>query len=181
LTLVQRLVEMHGGTVQAVSPGPGKGSEFTIRLPIAREEARAKGSQRPGAHGEEAAACKRRILVVDDNKDAADSLAMLLRIVGNEVHTAYDGLEAVGATATFQPDVVLMDIGLPKLNGYDAARRIREQQRGRDTVLVALTGWGQDEDRRRSREAGFDYHIVKRVDPVELQDLLRGLGRPSGT
>jgi CheY-like chemotaxis protein len=112
---------------------------------------------------------------VDDNKDAADSLAMLLRITGNEVHSAYDGLEAVGAVAAFQPEVVLMDIALPKLNGYEAARRIREQQRGRDTLLVALTGWGQDDDRRRSREAGFDQHMVKPVDPVELQDLLRRL------
>jgi PAS domain S-box-containing protein len=178
LTLVQRLVELHGGTVKVVSPGPGKGSEFTIRLPIA-PEVRGKEMQQPGADGEEEAGSKRRILVVDDNKDAADSLAMLLRITGNEVHSAYDGLEAVGAVAAFQPDIVLMDIGLPKLNGYDAARRMREQPSGQGAVLIALTGWGQDEDRRRSKEAGFDYHMVKPVDPAELQGLLRELGRPS--
>jgi CheY-like chemotaxis protein len=179
LTLVQRLVEMHGGTVSATSPGPGKGSEFTVRLPIAPEKAREKGPQQPRVAGEEPV-CQRRILVVDDNKDSTDSLAMLLRLKGNEVHTAYDGLEAVGAVAAFQPDVVLMDIGLPKLNGYDAARRIREQPRGPDAVLIALTGWGQDEDRRRSREAGFDYHMVKPVDPAELQNLLRSLDRSTG-
>jgi CheY-like chemotaxis protein len=114
----------------------------------------------------------RRILVVDDNRDAADSLGLLLRLMGNEVRTAHDGLEAVGAAAAFRPDVVLLDIGLPKLSGYEVARRIREQEGGKDKLLVALTGWGQDEDRRRSREAGFDHHMTKPVEFDALQKLL---------
>jgi CheY-like chemotaxis protein len=118
-----------------------------------------------------------RILVVDDNRDAADSLAILLRLVGNEVHTAYDGLEALGAAAAFQPNVVFLDIGLPKLNGYETARRMREQHGGGDMVLVALTGWGQEEDRRRAKEAGFDHHMTKPVEFDALQKLLAALDR----
>ncbi len=173
LTLVQRLVEMHGGTVEAFSSGPGMGSEFVVRLPVAGEVASpgvartAEGETPPGS-----ARC--RILVVDDNQDAADSLAMLLRLVGHEVHTAHDGLEAVGAAAVFRPGVVLMDIGLPKLDGYEAGRRIREQQ-GQEVVLIALTGWGQEEDRRRSKEMGFDHHMTKPVEFEALQKLLAEL------
>jgi DNA-binding response OmpR family regulator len=118
---------------------------------------------------------KHRILVVDDSRDSADSLAMMLRIMGNLVHTAHDGVEAVNVAATFKPDVVLLDIGLPLLNGFDAARRMRSQSGGNDMVIVALTGWGQEEDRRRSQEAGFDHHIVKPVDPVALEKLLDAL------
>jgi CheY-like chemotaxis protein len=118
----------------------------------------------------------RRILVVDDNRDSADSLAMLLKLSGHEVRVAHDGLKAVEAAATFQPDVILLDIGLPGLNGYEAARRIREQQRDKDLILVALTGWGQEEDRRRSEEAGFHAHIVK---PVDFAALTRLLADPS--
>jgi CheY-like chemotaxis protein/two-component sensor histidine kinase len=173
LTLVQSLVEMHGGTVEAQSDGPGKGSEFVVRLSVAAEVRDRGGRGTPG--GEKVAApAKCRILVVDDNRDSADSLAMLLRIMGNDVHTAHDGLEAVGAAAVFQPDVVLLDIGLPKLNGYEAGRRIREQQ-GKGVVLIALTGWGQEEDRRRSKEAGFDHHLTKPVELDALQKLLAGL------
>ena len=171
LTLVQRLIEMHGGTVEAHSDGPGRGSELVVRLPLASRSV-APGRGRP-AGGEKAQESRGlRILVVDDNRDAADSVAMLLRLKGHEVRTAHDGLEAVDTAAAFQPDVVLLDIGLPKLNGYDAARRMREQQGGRDTMLVALTGWGQDEDRRRSKEAGFDHHLTKPVDLAALQELL---------
>jgi len=112
---------------------------------------------------------------VDDNKDAADSLSQLLGIMGMEVRMAYDGLEAVETAAAFNPDVVLLDIGLPKLNGYEVTRRIREQPWGKDMVLVAVTGWGQEEDRRRSREAGFNAHMVKPVDPAALERLLAGL------
>ncbi len=174
LTLVQRLVELHGGSVEARSEGPGKGSEFLVRLPLAAEVE----SPRPasGEAEERRAPVARRILVVDDNRDAADSLGMLLRMNGHEVQTAHDGLEAVGAAATFRPEIVLLDIGLPKLNGYEVARRIRERETGRDVVLVALTGWGQEEDRRRSSEAGFDYHLTK---PVELDALKRLLAAPS--
>jgi PAS domain S-box-containing protein len=171
LTLVQRLVEMHGGTVEARSDGPGKGSEFVVRLAVA--EVKDQGPQGAACDGEKgAAAAGRRILVVDDNRDVADSLGMLLRMMGNEVHTAHDGLEAVGAAAAFRPDMVLLDLGLPKLNGFEAARRIRDQDGGTDMVLVAVTGWGQEEDRRRSKEAGFDHHMTKPVDFAALQELL---------
>jgi signal transduction histidine kinase/ActR/RegA family two-component response regulator len=171
LTLVQRLVELHGGSVEAHSDGPGQGSEFIVRLPVAAE---VQGAGPQGAAGgtESMVSAARRILVVDDNRDAADSLGLLLRLMGNEVRTAHDGLEAVGAAAAFRPDVVLLDIGLPKLSGYEVARRIREQEGGKDKLLVALTGWGQDEDRRRSREAGFDHHMTKPVEFDALQKLL---------
>jgi PAS domain S-box-containing protein len=175
LTLVKRLVEMHGGSVEARSEGPGKGSEFTVRLPVAMASA-SHAPQPPKGEGEKTPApAPRRILVVDDNKDAADSLSMMLSLAGMEARTAYDGLEAVAAAAAFHPDVVLLDIGLPKLNGYEAARRIREQPWGKDMVLVAVTGWGQEEDRRRSQEAGFNAHLVKPVDPVALQQMLAAL------
>ncbi|MGC1720722.1 MAG: CHASE3 domain-containing protein [Isosphaeraceae bacterium] len=173
LTLVKRLVEMHGGSIEAHSEGPKRGSEFVVRLPVALD---LKATQPAAAGGEHAAPrSNRRILVVDDNRDSADSLATMLNIMGNEVRTAHDGLEAVDLAATFNPEVVLMDIGLPMLNGFDAARRMRDQPGGNGMVIVALTGWGQEEDRRRSQEAGFDHHIVKPVDPFALEKLLDGL------
>ena len=113
--------------------------------------------------------------MVDDNKDSADSLAMLLRLKGNDIRTAYDGLEAVEVAEMFHPEVVLLDIGLPKLNGYDVARRIRQQPWGHSATLIALTGWGKDEDRRLSQEAGFNFHLVKPVDLAALENLLSGL------
>ncbi|MBX9582114.1 MAG: response regulator [Gemmataceae bacterium] len=116
----------------------------------------------------------RRVLVVDDNRDGAASLAMMLKLLGNETRTAHDGLEAVDVAAAFRPDVILLDVGMPKLNGYDACRRIRGQPWARGAVIVACTGWGQDEDRRRSAEAGFDHHLVKPVDPQALMKLLAG-------
>jgi CheY-like chemotaxis protein len=118
---------------------------------------------------------RRRILVVDDNQDSADTLAKLLHIMGNEVSTAYDGLGAVEAATAFRPNLVLLDIGLPKLNGYDAARRIQDQRGGDEIVLVALTGWGQEHDRRRSKEAGFDQHMTKPVEYETLKKLLNAL------
>jgi CheY-like chemotaxis protein len=178
LSLVKRLVEMHGGSVEAHSDGPGKGSEFVVRLAVATQ-AEERGA--PGAAGDALVAtpAKCRILVVDDNRDSADSLAMLLRITGNEVHTARDGLEAVGAAGVFRPEVVLLDIGLPKLNGYEVGRRIRQQQ-GDGVVLIALTGWGQEEDRCRSKEAGFDYHMTKPVEFKALQKVLAELKTTAG-
>jgi PAS domain S-box-containing protein len=173
LTLVKNLVEMHGGTVEATSPGAGMGSEFIVRLPIAA------GPDRP--EREEPAILKqgtpvpRRILIVDDNRDLADSLARLLELTGHEVHTAADGLEGVASTDQLRPDVVLLDIGLPKLNGYEAARRIRAHQKDHRSVLVAVTGWGQEADRLRSREAGFDAHLVKPLDLNALTKLLADL------
>jgi signal transduction histidine kinase/FixJ family two-component response regulator len=167
LSLVKRLVEMHGGSVEAYSAGLGRGSEFVVRLPTLIEKAKGKT---PTA--EQIPTTAHRILIVDDNRDAATSLATLLRLTGNETQTAYDGLEAVEAAALFRPDVVLLDISLPKLNGYDACRRIRQQPWGKDMVLVALTGWAQYEDRRQSKDAGFDQHMVKPVDLAALMKLL---------
>ena len=172
LTLVKRLVEMHGGSVEAYSEGPGRGSEFVVRLPILIEKAKAKT---PTA--EQMPTTAHRILIVDDNRDSATSLDTLLKLTGNETQTAHDGLEAVEAAAMFRPDVMLLDIGLPKLNGYDACRRIREYSWGRNMVLVALTGWGQDKDRRQSKDAGFDHHMVKPVDFDALMKLLASLPR----
>jgi CheY-like chemotaxis protein len=142
-------------------------------MPVARETTAAPS--RPGEGG--TVAPPRRILVVDDNQDAADTLGMLLEMTGNEVEIAHDGLAAVEAVAEFRPDVVLLDLGLPKLSGYEVARRIRGRQDGADVLLVALTGWGQEEDRRRSKEAGFDHHLTKPVEFDELQRLLAGVSR----
>jgi signal transduction histidine kinase len=172
LTLVKRLVEMHGGNVEARSEGAGRGSEFVVRLPMVLAAPQATLSAHSPAQPAKSEASPRRILVVDDNRDGAASLAMMLRIMGNKVQIAHDGLEAVKAAEAFLPNVVLLDIGLPKLNGYDAARQIRSHDWGRDMVLIAITGWGQDEDKRRSLEAGFDFHIVKPVNPAELERLV---------
>ena len=174
LTLVKRLTELHGGEIIARSDGPGRGSEFTVRLPILPESDIESQAALPPA--ETPASPARRILVVDDNRDSADSLTMILEILGNEVRTAYDGVEAVEAAEAFRPNLAFLDIGLPRLNGYDAARRIRLLPDGKNVVLVALTGWGQEDDRRRSREAGFDHHLVKPVDPQELERLLAETG-----
>jgi signal transduction histidine kinase/CheY-like chemotaxis protein len=174
LTLVKTLTEMHGGTVDISSAGIGLGSEFIVRLPILVETvALPAPAMTPDPT---VTATGLRILVVDDNPDAADMLAMLLQISGHETHTAHDGVEAVEATTRLQPDLVLLDIGLPRLNGYEAGRRIREQHKRGRPMLVALSGWGQDEDRRRSEEAGFDAHLVKPVDEIALGKLLVDLG-----
>ncbi len=172
LSLVRRLVELHGGTVEAHSQGLGKGSAFTVRLPVLVEKPKPAPSQGSSGSGLTKATSPRRILLVDDNRDSADSLAMLLRLTGNEVQTAYDGVEGVEAAEQFRPEVVLLDIGMPKLNGEDACRRIRSEPWGQDMLLIALTGWGQEDDRRRTVEAGFDTHIVKPVDPEALLKLL---------
>ena len=169
LTLVKKLVELHGGTVEVHSAGIGQGSEFIVRLPISDE---LPHPAPPTVPPSEPAIPRRRILVVDDNRDAATSLALLLQLAGHETHTAFDGLEALEAAASLRPDAVLLDIGLPKLNGYEAARRIREQPWGKHIVLVALTGWGQDDDRQRSRGAGFNVHLVKPVDSATLAKAL---------
>ena len=169
LALVRSLVELHEGTVEAYSAGVGQGSEFLVRLPILA------GSPPPPSEpalSSPAPWKPRQILVVDDNHDSAESLAMLLKLSGHETFTAYDGVAAVEAAATLRPEVVLLDIGLPNLNGHDTARRIREQPWGKEMVLIALTGWGQEEDRQRSREAGFDGHMVKPVDPAALMRVL---------
>ncbi|MGE5640394.1 MAG: ATP-binding protein [Clostridia bacterium] len=170
LTLVKRLVELHGGSVQARSAGLGHGSEFIVRLP---ERAEVRGAAAPRrAEAASAAAVRQRILIADDNRDAADSLAVMLRVAGHEVRTAYDGQQAIAEAERFRPDLALLDIGMPRLNGYETARRIRAEAFGRGMVLIALTGWGQPEDKQRSHGAGFDHHLVKPVDPTVLERLL---------
>jgi CheY-like chemotaxis protein len=171
LSLVRGLVELHGGRVEARSGGIGRGSEFIVRLPVVDVPVLDE-SQQPAEANEVASGRKRRILAVDDNRDAADSLAMLLQMMGHETRTAYDGLEAAQAAATFRPDVVLLDIGLPKMNGYEVARQIRQQRWGEGMALIALTGWGQEEDKRRALEAGFDHHLTKPVEAAALEKLL---------
>ena len=174
LTLVKRLVELHGGTVEARSPGEGKGSEFEVRLPIHEPEARAAAAAAPQSRAEvESSGRGRRVLVVDDNVDSALSLATLLRMTGFKVEASHDGQEALVAMEKGRPEIVLLDIGLPRLDGFEVARRVRAEPWGRGMRLVALTGWGQDEDRRRSEEAGFDAHLVK---PVDFDELLKILG-----
>jgi two-component system CheB/CheR fusion protein len=172
LTIVKRVVELHGGTVEAHSEGRGRGSEFVVRLPLAApllvSGASASKNTEPVA-----AAPRRRILVVDDNEDAAKSLSAFLELIKHDVRSAHDGSEALRVGAEQHPDVVFLDIGLPDQDGYEVARLIRQQPWGRDVILVALTGWGQDEDRRRSLEAGFDLHLTKPFDPSALEQFLR--------
>ncbi len=175
LTLVRQLVNMHGGSVRVHSEGAGRGSEFVVELP-----ALAEGATRASAPPEEsrASAPPRRVLVVDDNRDAAESLAMLVEHGGHAAVVAYDGAAALAAAERERPDVVLLDIGLPQMNGHDVCREIRKAPWGQTMRVVALTGWGQEEDRRRSREAGFDAHLVK---PVDFDALLKLLAADSAT
>jgi len=178
LTLARRLVDMHGGSLTATSGGTGKGSEFTVRLPLTRTLAPpTPAPSRPLATNPQGKTP--RVLVVDDNQDSATSLAALLQMGGVETHLAHDGEEAVNAAETLRPEVVLLDIGLPKINGYDVCRRIRSTEWGKDVLVVALTGWGQDEDRRQAREAGFDHHMVKPVDYTALSEVLSRVERPT--
>jgi CheY-like chemotaxis protein/two-component sensor histidine kinase len=175
LHLAKRLVELHGGSLEAHSEGLGRGSEFVVRLPVADEGAESRPAPAPERAGA-GAESRRRVLVADDNEDAVSSLAQLLEIMGHEVRTAADGRQAVEAAAAFRPELILLDIGMPRLNGYDACRLIRAQPWGREPVIAALTGWGQDRDKARSREAGFDNHLVKPVEPADLERLLESVG-----
>ena len=188
LALVQRLVEMHGGSVTAHSDGPGRGSEFMIRLPLYIRGGAAtdeqlntdSGLEQSMMNAEETPRTQRRILVADDNNDALESLATLLQLSGHEVYTAANGAVALESAEQHRPEVALLDIGMPKLDGYEVARRIRAQPWGAHITLVALTGWGQDSDRRRSQEAGFDSHLVKPLDLDKLTDLLATLPTSGG-
>jgi signal transduction histidine kinase/ActR/RegA family two-component response regulator len=174
LSLARALIELHGGTISAASNGPGHGSRFTIRLPIEESSAAEKGPAFAPTTSEGAAETgpKYRLLIADDLPDAADSLAILFRSAGHEAEVVYDGEKAFAAAETMRPSVVLLDIEMPKVNGYEVARQIRVQPWGKDLYLIALTGWGKEEDRRRASEAGFDAHLVK---PVSIERLTQTL------
>jgi CheY-like chemotaxis protein/anti-sigma regulatory factor (Ser/Thr protein kinase) len=175
LALARALAGLHGGEIEAQSEGPGRGSRFVVRLPAAPEglgsaaPAVSLATAAPGSiRLPEPAAPARRVLVADDNPDLVDSLATLLRLSGFEVETARDGLEAVAAALRFRPSLILLDLGMPRLDGYSACRRIRELPGGQSIAILAQTGWGQEEDRQRSLDAGFDGHLIKPVDPMAL-------------
>ena len=173
--LVQQVVEMHGGTVQAFSAGVDQGSEFVVRLPILADAPEASFS--PSRLEPPATAARFRILVADDNPDSADTLTMLLQMEGHETRVAHDGVAAIEIAESFRPDIVLLDLGMPRLDGYGAAREIRKTAWGRGMKLFALSGWGQDDAKQKSNAAGFDAHLVK---PLDLAALARLLNEPAG-
>jgi PAS domain S-box-containing protein len=179
LTLAKHLVTMHDGAIEARSDGPGKGSEFIVRLPLAPSTIATAHNNVDinGSDGDDTAPL--RILVADDNMDSATSMEMLLDILGNRVCIANDGAAAVAAAEEFRPDVVMLDIGMPKMNGYDAAQAIRRQPWGKEMVLVAVTGWGQDSDKQRSKAVGFDYHIVKPITSTALTSVMAAIQQKS--
>jgi PAS domain S-box-containing protein len=172
LALVRRLVEMHGGSVEASSDGPGRGSEFVMHLPTSARSRQGDASGSAGAEAPPDPASRLCILVVDDNRDAADSLALVLRLEGHDVRVTYDGQTALEVAQGHPPDLALVDLGMPGMDGYELCRRLRAQPALAGALLVALTGWGQEEDRRRSEEAGFDRHLIKPVEPQSLHRLL---------
>jgi CheY-like chemotaxis protein len=172
LTLVRSLVEMHGGTVEAHSEGSGRGSVFTVRMPLAASApVPSDGTVRPIRRDRN----QTRVLVVDDNEDAAESLGALLRILGADVRVALDGRTAVEMFDAFHPAAVFLDLGMPDMDGYEVAHQIRSRPDARDTVLIALTGWSQERDRRRTAEAGFNRHLAKPADLQTLQSVLTSL------
>jgi CheY-like chemotaxis protein len=173
LTIVKRLVEMHGGSVEAHSRGRDQGSQFIVRLPTAF--ARVGEQESDMVESNSPPSASRRILVVDDNKDSAVTLAMILKIMGHDARSAHDGFEAIEIAESFRPEVMFLDIGMPKMNGYETCRRIRQQPWGSSIVIIALTGWGQAEDYRRSKDAGFNHHLVKPVKPPVLRQVLAEL------
>lgn len=172
LMLVKQLVEMHGGMVEASSEGLGKGAQFTVKLPVVSEGTTTRPTVVNTGDG---TPLSLKVLIADDSRDGANSLAMMLRIMGNEVLVVFDGEAALNATQAFQPDVILLDIGMPLLNGNEACRLIKEQQLASQPVIIAQTGWGQDEDRERTRESGFDHHLTKPIDILALSKLLQGI------
>jgi CheY-like chemotaxis protein len=178
LSIAKRLVEMHGGRIAVASGGHGEGSEFTVRLPAVVESAQERPGNDTGAHPRPGGP-RRRILIADDNPDSASTLSIMLEVLGNEVRVTHDGEAAVAAAEEFEPDMILLDIGMPKLNGYGACERIRQAPWGARPLIVALTGWGQDADKHRSKEAGFDRHLVKPVEPAMLEKLIRSLPVPA--
>jgi PAS domain S-box-containing protein len=177
LTLVKRLVEMHGGSIEVHSAGRNLGTTFQVRLPVLPQALPTTNGTSDTRH-DGVPPPKRRVLVVDDNADALESLSRLVYFMGNEVRRARDGCEAIDVAREFQPDIVLMDLGMPNMNGYDAARRLRQEPWGRDVSIIATTGWGQEEDRRRTAEAGFDRHLVKPIELAALREVLGGASSP---
>jgi CheY-like chemotaxis protein len=171
LALVKGLVEMHGGTVKSESGGQVKGSTFTVTLPGVADR-HDPAIRTASDAGQTPTGPRRRVLVVDDNRDGADSLAMMLSLMNNEVRTANNGVEAMKVAEAFRPQLILMDVGMPQMNGYDAARLIREKPWGKSVIIIALTGWGQEADKVRSQEAGCDGHLVKPVSLAELEKVL---------
>ncbi|MGI4811940.1 MAG: ATP-binding protein [Janthinobacterium lividum] len=176
LNLARELVDLHGGTLEAASAGAGRGACFTVRLPAAPSAATTAAAVPASAPQTSVADTPsgRRVLIADDNHDSAESLAALFELLGNQVHTEHDGLAAVGAAEQFRPHIVLLDIGMPGIDGFEACRRMRAQAWSAETVIVAITGWGQDEHKRKSREVGFDLHLVKPADLEVIEALLRG-------
>jgi CheY-like chemotaxis protein len=172
LTLVKWLVELHDGTIEAHSPGLGKGSEFIVRLPISAK--RPEVNHHATTADRALTLTRKNVLVIDDNIDAAESLAALLRLQGHEVKVAYSGAAGLKLASETHPDMVILDIGMPAMDGYQVARQLRKQPEGNKAVLIALTGWGQEQDRNRSKEAGFDYHLTKPVDPQTLKEFFVG-------
>jgi signal transduction histidine kinase/ActR/RegA family two-component response regulator len=183
LALSRGLIELHGGELVASSAGPGQGSEFTVRLPSTCYSRSAAATADPAARQRpDGAGAAHRILIADDNPDAADSLAELLRLEGHTVEVAYDGAQALASFASFEPAAALLDVGMPRMSGLEVVRAIRQLPAGRDAVLIAITGWGQEIDRRNAIDAGFDHHVTKPMDPVYVQDLIaRGRARVRAT
>jgi len=171
LSLVKKLVEMHGGGVTAESPGLGLGSTFTMRLPLATPEQR-EDARRSSTRRTDPPAKRRRLLVVDDNDDGAELLASMLNLLGHDAQTASDGPAAIRAVREHRPYLVFLDIGLPGMSGYEVAERLRADPATSGAILVALTGWGNEDDKRKSREAGFDAHLTKPVDGAAIEDVL---------
>jgi CheY-like chemotaxis protein/two-component sensor histidine kinase len=172
LALVKGIVDLHGGSIEAFSDGPGFGSEFVVTLPCHAGDTMRPAAAAPTASKPRGTIVPRKILIADDNEDAANTLAMLLKLAGHEVCTAHSGLAALALASNFRPDIALLDIGMPDVDGYEVAKGIREAAWGRDVCIVALTGWGQEEDKRRARAAGFDRHLTKPVDPRDLDELV---------
>jgi CheY-like chemotaxis protein len=177
LALAKGLVELHGGSITAVSDGPGQGSEFRILLPKSLVVKHA--SDDPAASTEAAEhASPRRILIVDDNRDGAETMGMLLEMSGHEIYIAHNGADALKIVGSKRPHVGLLDIGLPDMSGYELAQRIRQAGDGERMILIAVTGWGQTDDKRQAKAAGFDHHLTKPIDPAQLEPLFSALSPP---